>query len=250
MKFLITAGNTLVPIDQVRGITNIFSGRTGTQIALHAYQQGHEIILLTSKPEVVHQFQPYPESLSNRWKLAEFQTFEDLHKRMKDCILQHSPDVIVHSAAVSDYQPVGIYSPAKATAFDEQHMEWKSESSSPPSLIDVQGGKVKSSNPELWLRLVPTPKLVDLIRSEWRFQGILVKFKLEVGIDAKQLLEIAEDSRRQSQADIIVANTLEEAKKWAYIGSGNRECQKITREDLPKRLLEEIRTIAAEGCSG
>ena len=32
MKILVTAGNTQVPIDRVRCITNIFSGRTGTRI--------------------------------------------------------------------------------------------------------------------------------------------------------------------------------------------------------------------------
>ena len=30
MNLLVTAGNTLVPVDRVRCITNIFTGRTGT----------------------------------------------------------------------------------------------------------------------------------------------------------------------------------------------------------------------------
>ena len=29
MNLLITAGNTLAPIDRVRGLTNVFTGRTG-----------------------------------------------------------------------------------------------------------------------------------------------------------------------------------------------------------------------------
>ena len=51
MKLLVTAGNTLVPIDSVRGITNVFTGRTGAGIALHAYRRGHHVTLLTSHPE-------------------------------------------------------------------------------------------------------------------------------------------------------------------------------------------------------
>ena len=39
MHILITAGNTQMPMDRVRCITNIFSGRTGASIALQAYQR-------------------------------------------------------------------------------------------------------------------------------------------------------------------------------------------------------------------
>src|SRR5438034_5962598 len=46
MRILVTAGNTLVPIDRVRCITNIFTGRTGARIALHAQERGHDVTLL------------------------------------------------------------------------------------------------------------------------------------------------------------------------------------------------------------
>ena len=41
MNLLITAGNTQTPIDRVRCITNIFTGRTGAQVALEAHRRGH-----------------------------------------------------------------------------------------------------------------------------------------------------------------------------------------------------------------
>ena len=62
------------------------------------------------------------------------------------------------------------------------------------------------------------PKLVDRIRGDWGFRGVLVKFKLEVGMSDEELLEVAERSRRQSDADLMVANTLEGAAHWAYLG--------------------------------
>ncbi|GIW80734.1 MAG: hypothetical protein KatS3mg105_2541 [Gemmatales bacterium] len=37
MKILITAGNTLAPVDRVRCLTNIFTGRTGALVALEAH---------------------------------------------------------------------------------------------------------------------------------------------------------------------------------------------------------------------
>src|SRR5438552_19205091 len=53
MKILITAGNTQAPIDRVRCISNIFTGRTGATIALEARRRGHAVTLLTSHPETV-----------------------------------------------------------------------------------------------------------------------------------------------------------------------------------------------------
>ena len=50
MNLLVTAGNTLAPIDRVRGLTNIFTGRTGAAVALHAHGRGHRVVLLTSAP--------------------------------------------------------------------------------------------------------------------------------------------------------------------------------------------------------
>ena len=53
MKILVTAGNTQTPVDRVRCITNVFSGRTGARIALAAHDRGHAVTLLTSQPGVV-----------------------------------------------------------------------------------------------------------------------------------------------------------------------------------------------------
>jgi phosphopantothenoylcysteine synthetase/decarboxylase len=117
-------------------------------------------------------------------------------------------------------------------------------------LIDVAAGKVKSNHEELWLRLVRTPKLVDNIRTDWKFTGILVKFKLEVGIGERTLLDIAEESRRQSCADLMVANTLEEASQWAYVGPLSRNYEKVSRADLPARLLAAIESCHARKSHG
>ena len=66
-------------------------------------------------------------------------------------------------------------------------------------LMDVSAGKVKSHHPELWLRLTPTPKLADLVRTAWGFRGAFVKFKLEVGATDDQLREVAVRCRGPSR---------------------------------------------------
>ncbi|HMF18518.1 MAG TPA: phosphopantothenoylcysteine decarboxylase, partial [Gemmataceae bacterium] len=113
-------------------------------------------------------------------------------------------------------------------------------------LEDRSAGKVKSDEPELWLRLMRTPKLVDRVRRDWHFQGLLVKFKLEVGVQDNQLLEIAEQSRRRSAADLMVANTLETMRQCAYIGPMGGEYQKVKRAELASRLLEAIEQLYEE----
>lgn len=111
-------------------------------------------------------------------------------------------------------------------------------------MSDVKAGKIKSHHPELWLRLVPTPKLVDSVRQPWGFRGILVKFKLEVGLTDEELLRIAESSRTQSKADLMVANTHTGMQQWAFLGPVDGQYVRLTREELATRLLEQVELLA------
>src|SRR5262249_41827639 len=111
-------------------------------------------------------------------------------------------------------------------------------------------GKVKSDEPELWLRLVRAPKLIDRVRSDWSFSGILVKFKLEVGISEERLLDVAEASRRHSGADLMVANSYEEAALWAFLGPLEGTYQKVARRDLADRLLEAVEELYIRRAAG
>jgi phosphopantothenoylcysteine synthetase/decarboxylase len=231
MKILITAGNTLVPIDRVRCITNVFTGKTGASIARCAWERGHSVTLLTSHLEVVE------APLGERWTMLPYRTFEDLQYLMREWVMDRQLEVAIHCAAVSDYLAGGIYAPAKGTKYRPEFACWESESAAGPQMIDRAAGKVKSDEQELWLRLVRAPKLIDCIRSEWKFRGLLVKFKLEVGISDEQLLAVAERSRRQSAADFMVANTLEGASEWAFLGPIDGQYQRVPRRELAERLL-------------
>jgi phosphopantothenate---cysteine ligase (CTP) len=243
MKVLVTAGNTQVHIDRVRCLTNIFTGRTGAAIALAFYTEGHDVTLLTSHPDVVLQLNPPRPLGPERWRPYRFTTFADLRRLMGDEIARGGYDAVIHSAAVSDYLSGGIYAPAPGTHFSEATNRW---TGSAPALMDRAAAKVKSDEPELWLRLVRAPKLVDMVRHEWGFAGVLVKFKLEVGISEDKLLEIAEDSRRHSDADLMVANTLEGSHEWAYVGPIGGGYQRVSRRELPQRVLETAARRIAE----
>jgi phosphopantothenoylcysteine synthetase/decarboxylase len=235
-------------IDRVRAITNIFSGRTGTRIALEAAARGHRVVLLTSRPEVVTELGGSPVA-TDGWKVRHYRTFEELEQSM-EVELHQEVDVLVHSAAVSDYRAAGIFAPAADTRFDADKHRWMGASGQPPALVDRAAGKVKSDEAELWLRLVRSPKLVDRVRSAWGFRGILVKFKLEVGMDEWRVREIAEPSRRHSAADLMVANTLEGAESWALIGPLDGTYQRLDRAELAPRLLAAVERLHRERANG
>src|SRR5437660_658416 len=112
MNLLVTAGNTQTPIDRVRCITNIFTGRTGASIALHAHRRGHTVTLLTSHPEAITEAAP-----DERWTLCPYRTFDDLRDRMSEFVRSGGFDAVVHCAAVSDYVSAGVFAPAPGTSF-------------------------------------------------------------------------------------------------------------------------------------
>jgi phosphopantothenoylcysteine synthetase/decarboxylase len=248
MNVLVTAGNTLVPIDRVRCITNIFSGRTGAAVALEADARGHAVTLLTSHPEAVDSLAG-GKTLSERWCLRRYRTFDDLHGLMAECVQGGGLDAVIHSAAVSDYLAGGVYAPAAHTRFRPEDGRWESDEMLGPALLDRAAGKVKSDEPELWLRLVRAPKLIDRVRRDWGFRGVLVKFKLEVGTSDEQLLDVAERSRRHSEANLMVANTLEGSGHYAYLGPLAGAYQRVGRRELPARLLDALERLHAGGAS-
>lgn len=154
-------------------------------------------------------------------------------------------DAVCHTAAVSDFLCAGVYTPSPGTSFSARHGLWESQAGE-PRLIEQKAGKISSQHPELWLRLVRAPKLIDRFRQPWGFAGILVKFKLEVGISEAELVQVAEASRKASNADLMVANTLDGASHWAYLGPLHARYERLHRRDLPDRLILAIESIYQE----
>lgn len=226
MNILVTAGNTQTPIDQVRCLTNIFSGRTGARIAIEAVRRGHNVTFCTSHPEVISELTEAIPIPLERWHPHSYCTFDELNRLLETTVPTGQLDAIIHAAAVSDYALDGIF------AKDERG-----------ELIDVSASKVKSHHAELWLKLKPTPKLVDRFREPWGFRGVLVKFKLEVGISDDELLKVAEKSRVQSNADLMVANTLDGMKAYAFLGPIGGRYERIERDVLASRLLDAVEAL-------
>lgn len=240
LRALITAGNTRTPIDRVRCVTNVFTGRTGARLALEAYDRGHAVTLLTSHPPAVEELRP-GFAPADRWRAIPYHTFDDLHVALRSVVPTGGFDAILHAAAVSDYALAGVYAPAAGAGFDPADHRWMGDG---PHLTEVGQGKVKSSHPEVWLRMVPTPKLVDRMRSPWGFGGILVKFKLEVDLTDEQLVAVARRARAGSDADFLVANTLDGYESVAFLVDRDDGVERLDRADLPRRLWDRVEAVA------
>lgn len=239
MKILVTTGNTQTPIDQVRCITNIFSGRTGARIALEAHQRGHQVTLLTSHPQIIQELQAKFAPRPDTWRMLPYRTFDDLRDLMAKELQGGGYDCLIHSAAVSDYTLAGTFAVGASDKYSTDAKGWPKGA----AFMEVTAGKVKSHYSELWLRLVPTIKLADQVRQPWGFEGMFVKFKLEVGVNDDRLKEIAERSREQSDADLIVANTLEGKDSYALLGDRMSEFEQIPRTQLATKLLERLESM-------
>ena len=93
-KLLITAGPTFEPIDPVRGITNLSSGKMGFAIARAAAEAGAEVTLVAGPVHL-----PTPCGV----RRIDVQTAQ----QMFDAVLPAAPrhDVFVATAAVADWRP-------------------------------------------------------------------------------------------------------------------------------------------------
>ena len=94
---IVTAGPTQEPIDPVRHISNASSGKTGFALAQVARSRGAEVVLVTGPTHL-----PAPPGITCVAVRTAVQ--------MRDAVRDHfaAADVIIKSAAVSDFRPAAV----------------------------------------------------------------------------------------------------------------------------------------------
>ncbi|MCC6580525.1 MAG: hypothetical protein IT440_08790 [Phycisphaeraceae bacterium] len=231
-RFLVTAGSTREKIDDVRDWGNIFTGNTGYDIARELAAFG-EVDLLTSNAGHLQQIQ-VGLGLRHAVSATRFSSHAELRDELAALMATRTYDAVFMSAAVSDYSPARAYQVVSRLPGAEAGVEtW--------TVRDAQRGKVRSSFDEIAILGRRTEKLVDLFRTEWKYRGLLFKFKLEVGVSREELIHIGRASRDASGADYLVANSLDMVtgeKAGAFLLKGD-EAIWITREQLAMRLARQ-----------
>jgi len=239
LHILITAGPTRERIDEVRDWGNIFTGRTGLELALAFLDMG-DVTLLTSNPDHADQYDGY-YGKAGMLGVEMFRSYNDLHGLLNERMTAADApvDVVAMTAAVSDYTPAGVFRILEKSEIKSQKPDgpgrevWVVENVSAP--------KVKSEFDEIAIRGTKTPKLIDLFRAQWKFAGLLIKFKLEVAIGEEQLIEVAAKSRLASGADLMVANTLAMARGEGVPAGGylidQNAAVRVERKEMARRIV-------------
>ncbi len=96
-RVLITAGPTFEPIDPVRGITNLSSGKMGFALARAAREAGAEVTLVAG---------PVHLSTPRGVRRIDVQTAQQMHDVVLPAAAQHS--VFIATAAVADWRPARL----------------------------------------------------------------------------------------------------------------------------------------------
>jgi len=92
---LITAGPTFEPIDPVRGITNLSSGKMGYAIALAAWEAGAHVTLISG---------PTALEAPHGVRRIHVQTALQMHDAVLKSLAQNKQDIFVAVAAVADWR--------------------------------------------------------------------------------------------------------------------------------------------------
>lgn len=183
VKVLITAGGTQEPIDTVRSISNLSSGRTGISLAEYLTQMGFDVTLLQAHSS------PKTDLVA---KKDVFVTFNSLDQKMKHYLSTEDFTHVIHAAAVSDYSVADI--------------EVNGEKHKP---LEVK--KVSSDADEVTIHMKRNHKIVDRLKDYSRNKNVkVVAFKLTSHANEEQRKAAVDKLFANSHADFVVHNDLTE----------------------------------------
>ena len=187
---LITSGPTWVAIDDVRVISNRSTGEMGRALARAFQKVGARVTLLEG-----------PIS------------FEELERRLEK-ELRKNYQVVVHAAAVSDYQLKRPF----------------------PS-------KLSSHKRNLSLTLKPTKKIIQSIK-KINPKVFLVGFKLEPRLTKSKVKGLTKDLFKKAGCDLVVANKVNGKSYQGFMVSPQFEIlnQSYSRMNMAKALVREIKS--------
>ena len=224
MKILVTSGGTSEAIDRVRSITNHSTGRLGLVITEALIKAGYEVCLITTSHAIK------PASHPNL-KIIEIKNTLDLLEEMRNLVKDYQ--VLIHSMAVSDYTPIYM------TSIDEVQA---SQDLSKFLTKQNTESKISSKEDAQILFLKKNPKIISLVK-EWNPKIHLIGFKLLVDVTKDHLIDVARESLKKNQADIIVANDLTQINSdqhLAYLVEKNDYQTAYSKQEIAELIIKKI----------
>jgi phosphopantothenoylcysteine decarboxylase/phosphopantothenate--cysteine ligase len=197
MNCIVTAGPTFEPLDDVRRLTNFSTGRLGTELANFLAARGHKVTLLVGESA----------TYCGERKVQSVQTFSttsDLRTKLKS-FSGKKMDAIFHVAAVSDFAFGKLFTRDAAG---------KLKPVAPSKKIATRGGN-------LFIELVPTPKIITELRS-WFPKTKIVGWKFEADGKRAAAIHAAQRQLADCATDFCVANGPAYGKSFGLVTCGGQ----------------------------
>jgi phosphopantothenoylcysteine decarboxylase/phosphopantothenate--cysteine ligase len=211
-RVLVTSGGTVEPIDNVRVITNLSSGETGAKLAELLTDLGCNVHLLRAESA---------KAADSRVEQSTYNTFHSLQKNLKFLLANREFDVVIHTAAVSDFSVASLEINGREMSAGEFP-------------------KIHSTD-KLTIHFKNNPKIVDEIKSYSHNKNLkLVAFKLTSKASEEERNQAVTKLREHSKADLIVQNDTSEIDKI-------KQQHRFTLYDVNgKTALDNIQALAGE----
>ncbi len=188
-KILIISGPTREYIDNIRFISNISSGKTGSFLADFFAEQDYEVSQLYGLNSI-H---------SKIAKNYSFTDFQDLREKIQDILGQSNYDLVIMCAAVSDYTPSSAIVDGKNFSIKE--------------FDKIPSGK------DFELKFKKNPKLIQLLKEFSQNKEIkVVGFKLTSNASEVEAQEAVRKLFLDGHVDYVVHNDLSDISNENHMG--------------------------------
>ena len=205
-RILITCGSTWVAIDDMRVISNKSTGVLGQQLANSIHNYSSDVTLLEGAVE--------SRVINNNITVKPFRFYDEFSSLFKrELALNY--DIVIHAAAVSDYK-----------------------------MVNESSEKISSSMETLTLNLIPTEKLIYVIK-KISPKTTLVGFKLESQMDENIAIECTKNLFDKAGCDYVIANSVRNEKYKGYLIDKNKSVVAMTesRCDLIIELINALNNV-------
>jgi phosphopantothenoylcysteine synthetase/decarboxylase len=243
LNIVVTGGGTIAPIDDVRLMTNVSSGRFAAAITEACLDRGARVwhIHSLSAQLPLRRFAEFAldaadsaaehtrlSQLRERWLLErdrlrllplKIGNVADYASTLENVVRSHPIDAVFLPMAVADFEPEPV------------------------------AGKISSDSISLVLHCRRTPKVIRHVR-DWSPSVYLVGFKLLSRVSRDELVRRAELACRDNRADLTVANdlqTLRQGQHTLHLVRPGRESETLEPgADLAARLVARVLAWAEE----
>ncbi|WP_036483542.1 phosphopantothenoylcysteine decarboxylase [Myxosarcina sp. GI1] len=207
IPILVTGGATPVPIDNIRLLTNRFTGRLAAYLT-------EELYLRRAKVSLIHGRSNYtpPDYLP----YCVVDTYDEYKTRVIEELQQHQCKIAIFSAAVADYRSDSVFP-----------------------------GKIPSGSKQT-INLVPTAKVISEVRTRFP-SLYMVTFKYQENVSHQELIAIANARLQQGYQMVVAnrgEEIRERGEQVAYLVTKDKKPQKaVGKKQIAIAIADCLETI-------